>query len=82
MSYNQNKYNSDYVNLNTYTKGRFGNVNFSPPLSDPIQKDIISYKMNNYNSLSGPKQSEVGYTKFKDSYQPPNCEVCSIYDCK
>lgn len=74
-----------YVNLNTYTKGKFGNTDFNPPLSDPIKKDIVSFQMSNYNSLrskSVPINPIDNYQSFGNSYNDPICELCSKSDCK
>ena len=75
-----------YVNLNTYTKGKFGNTDFNPPLSDPIEKNIISYNLSDYNSLSGLKRvldvnPNDSYQYFGNAYREPNCELCSLKDC-
>jgi len=77
-----------YVNLNTYTKGKFGNTNFTPPLTDPIVKEKISYKMSNYESLTSPlskcshnTKTPDTYSYFGYAYQKPDCEICSISDC-
>jgi hypothetical protein len=90
MSYEQNKPSiSYYVNLATYTTGYFGNTNFNPPLSDPIPKTIVSYTMNNYNSLTLPveKTSQdvrtyITYAKMASAYQKPDCSVCSPSNCQ
>jgi len=79
-----------YVNLNTYTKGKFGNTNFNPPLTDPIVKTNVSYQMNNYNSLGGnyPQNCShntknfVSYPYLGSAYKKPICEICSVSDCK
>jgi len=77
-----------YVNLNTYTKGKFGNTNFKPPLSDPIVKTTVSYTMNNYESLTKPAskcshniRNYDTYAYFGDAYQKPDCQMCSKSDC-
>jgi len=71
-----------YVNLNTYTKGKFGYTDFKPPLSDPIIKTKVSYNMNNYNSLTNADKSEFNYSLFASAYHKPICEICSVNDCK
>ena len=73
-----------YVNLNTYTKGKFGYTDFKVPLSDPIIKTKVSYDMNNYNSLSNADKSlkEFNYALFDSAYNKPICEICSVNDCK
>ena len=79
MSCEMNKPNiTYYVTLDSYTKDRFGNTNFNPPLSQPIEK-TITYEMNNYNSLS-KNTSQTGYTEFKNAYNPPTYEICSKYN--
>lgn len=90
MSYEQNKPSiSYYVNLATYTTGYFGNTNFNPPLSEPIPKTIVSYTMNNYNSLTLPveKSSQdvhtyITYAKMANAYNKPDCSVCSPSNCQ
>ena len=90
MSYEQNKPSlCYYVNLATYTKGYFGNTNFNPPLSDPVPKTIVSYTMNNYNSLTLPTEKcsqdikmYQMYAKMADAYQKPDCSICSPSDCQ
>lgn len=89
MSYESNKPNiTYYVNLNTYTKGKFGNTDFAPPLTDPIKKEKISYIMNDYSSLTLPfskcshnTKNFDTYAYFMDAYQKPNCQICSKSNC-
>ena len=90
MSYQKNNSASVcyYVNLNTYTKGKFGNTNFNPPLSEPILKDTVSYTMNNYESLGGhPQMSSMNtnnyrsYPYFQVAYNKPDCNLCTKSDC-
>lgn len=90
MSYVYNKPSiCYYVNLATYTKGLFGNINFNPPLTDPVPKTIVSYKMNNYESLTLPVEkcshntySYTTFATFNDAYQKPDCTICSPSNCK
>jgi len=93
MTYQYNTYNGPcyYVNLNTYTKGKFGNTNFTPPLCEPLKKDVVSYVMPNYMSMSHPAKEVIFDQKFnteeqpafnsypimKDAYNAPDCSVCS-----
>ena len=72
-----------YVNLNTYTKGKFGNTDFNPPLSDPIQKNIISYQLSDYDSLRSVQTNpNDNYQYLGNAYKDPNCDLCSKKDCK
>lgn len=78
-----------YVNLNTYTKGKFGNTNFTPPLSDPIEKRKVIFTMANYDSLIKPEDScshntsnYISYAYFGGAYNKPVCQLCSTTDCK
>jgi hypothetical protein len=90
MSYEQNKPSlCYYVNLATYTNGYFGNTNFNPPLSDPVPKTIVSYTMNNYNSLTLPVEKcsqdvriYQTYAKMASAYNKPDCTICSPSDCQ
>lgn len=78
-----------YVNLNTYTKGKFGYTDFTPPLSEPIEKRKVLFTMSNYDSLLKPKQNcphntseYVNYAYLGYAYNKPVCELCSTSDCK
>ena len=85
MSYTRNSPSiCYYVNLNTYTKGKFGYTDFNPPLTDPIIKNKVSYDMNNYNSLTNSDKSsnEFNYALFNSAYHKPICEICAVNDCK
>ena len=87
-TYNQPSPICYYVNLNTYTKGKFGNTNFQPPLTQPIVKTKVSFDMSNYNSLSDPSRTcshntnnFISYPLLGSAYQKPICNICSINDC-
>ena len=72
-----------YVNLNRYTKGKFGNTDFAPPLSDPIEKRKVVFAMPNYDSMYKPDvPTDNNYSLFNNAYNKPNCKVCSLSDCK
>ena len=87
MSYTYNNFKDTtfYVNLNTYTKGKFGNTNFNPPLSDPIEKNVISYQLSDYDSLIKKDRTinpNDNYACFLNAYHDPICDVCSKKSCK
>lgn len=99
MSY---KYNTPsntpcyYVDLNTYTKGKFGKTDFTPPLCQPIVNMTISYKMPNYASLYHPMTPFASEEKYKylekpllcsypymnTAYNLSDCSVCSPSNCQ
>jgi hypothetical protein len=83
-TYNNKKNVTYYVNLNNYTKGRFGNTNFIPFLSDPIEQNVISYNLDDYDSLIKKDKTvnkNDNYACFTNAYQKPICEICSK-NCK
>ena len=76
-----------YVNLNRYTKGKFGNTDFAPPLSDPIEKRKVTFTMANYGSMTDKPCSHntynyISYACLGNAYNKANCEACSLSDCK
>ena len=88
MSYIQNKSTMTYyVNLKTYGKDSFGYTDFTPPLSDSLTQ--ISYDMPNYNSIYDPVRicssnvhNYISYSTLQSAYRKPNCQNCSVNDCK
>ena len=78
-----------YVPLQQYTQGKFGNTDFNPPLSQPIEKRKVTYIMPTYDTITKPRDqcshntsNDITYSYFGYAYNKPDCSVCSKNDCK